>query len=300
MCSPVAVSGRHASAADDFAEIFGADFCSLRALLVLSADVAVYADRVAGAMSASSWTLRGPLPAMRRKLMMGGDCFGVFKLGIPAATLPAVAAELPSMVDLLGRVTIFNSTSVETINLAGRDGDHGRSMVPLTLQLLAGCGGGPGLSKVLDAIDRVSRSLSVVFSVLYRPAKPVMLVSSPGADEQMPHCDAFRHCTVSDPPRLIGVLVAVQDGIRLPLWRRSHTDVLAGAGCVGGHPFVVRIPLLACVVFRGDLVHCVAASPTPSFHCRVHALQIAGAKSVFDLDGTYPLPKWRDRAEEER
>jgi len=216
VCSPVAVSGRHASAAVDFADIFGADYCSLRALLVRSADAAVCADRVAGAMSGSSWTLGGPLPAMRRKLMMGGDGFGVFKFGIPAAKLPVVAAELPSIVDSLGRVKIFNSTSVETINLAGRNGDHGRSMVPLTLQLLAGCGGGPGLSKVLDAIDRVSRSLSVAFSVLYRPAKPVMLVSSPGADEQMPHCDAFPPCTVSDPSRLKGVLLAVQDEIRLP------------------------------------------------------------------------------------
>ena len=169
-------------------------------------------------------------------------------------------------------------------------------MVPLTLQLLAGCGGAPGLSKVLDAIDRVSRLLSVVFSVLYRPAKPVLLVSSPGADEQMPHCDAFPPCTVSDPPRLMGALVAVQDGTRLPLWRRSLIDVLAGARCGGGEPFVVRVPLFACVVFRGDLVHCGAANPSPSFHCRVHASLIAGPKTGFDLDGTYPLPKWRDRA----
>jgi len=295
-CSPVAFTGRHASAADAFSDVFGADYCSLRALLVRSADAAVCADRVAGAMSASSWTLGGPLPAMRRELGMGGDGFGVVNIGIPAATLQAVAAELPSIVDSLGRVTIFNSTSVETINLAGRDGDHGRSMVPLTLQLLAGCGGAPGLSKVLDAIYRVSRLLSVVFSVLYRPAKPVLSVSSPRANEQMPHCDAFPPCTISDPPRLMGALVAVQDKTRLALWRRSHTDVLAGARCGGGEPFVVRVPVLACVVFRGDLVHCGAANPSPSFNCRVHASLIAGAKRVFDLDGTYPLPKWRDRA----
>jgi len=75
--------------------------------------------------------------------------------------------------------------------------------------------------------------------------------------------------------------------------------VLAGARCVEGEPFEVRVPLLACVIFRGDRVHCVAASPSPSFHCRVHALVIAGAKRVIDLDGTYPLPKWRDRAEGE-
>jgi len=98
-CSPVAVSGRRASAADAFSDVFGADYCSLRALLVRSADAAVCDDRVAGAMSASSWTLGGPLPAMRRELVMGGDGFGVFNLGIPAATLPAVAAELPSIVD---------------------------------------------------------------------------------------------------------------------------------------------------------------------------------------------------------
>jgi len=51
-CSPVAVSGYHASAADAFSDVFGADYCSLRALLVRSADAAVCAYRVAGAMSA--------------------------------------------------------------------------------------------------------------------------------------------------------------------------------------------------------------------------------------------------------
>jgi len=166
----------------------------------------------------------------------------------------------------LWRVTMFNSTSAEAISLAGRDGDHERSMVPLILPLLAACGGAPGLSKGLDAIDQVSRLLLVASSVLYRPAKPVLLICSPGADEQMPHFDALLPCTVSDLPRLMGALLAVHDGTRLPLWRRSDTDDLAGAKCGGGQPFVVRAPLYACGVFRGDLVHRGVANPSPSFH----------------------------------
>jgi len=38
---------------------------------------------------------------MPRGLVMGGDGFGFFNVGIPAATLPAVAAELRSIVDAL-------------------------------------------------------------------------------------------------------------------------------------------------------------------------------------------------------
>jgi len=197
---------------------------------------------------------------------MGGYGFGNFNVGTPAAALPAVAAEPPSIADLLGRVTIFNSTSAETISLAGRDGDHERSMVPLTLPLLAACGGAPGLSKGRDAIDWVSRLLLVAFSVLCRPDKPVLLICSPGADERMPLFDAFPPCTVSDLPRLMGALLAVHDGTRLALWRRSDTVVFAGAKCAGRESFVVRAPLNASGVFRGDLVHCVGANPSPSLH----------------------------------
>ena len=53
-CSPGAVSGRHAAVSDAFADVFRSHYCSLRGLLVRSADAAVCADRVAGAMPASS------------------------------------------------------------------------------------------------------------------------------------------------------------------------------------------------------------------------------------------------------
>jgi len=70
-------------------------------------------------------------------------------------------------------------------------------------------------------------------------------------------------------------------------------------GAEGASLLWFTFPYLRVSSFGGTL--CIVGRPTLlfHFHCRVHASQIAGAKRLFDLDGTYPLPKWRDRAERE-
>jgi len=153
--------------------------------------------------------------------------------------------------------------------------------------------GAPALAEVLTIFETLCRLLFSAFGLNYAPHKPVALISSPGEAEQRPHTEAFPPSLVMDPPRMLGVLLAVGPGTHLPPRPGSHVAVLSGAKTGGGSGEVSQLSVGEFLVFRRDTAHCGASNPSASAHRRLHSYIISKAhrcESIEDL--TYPLPKW--------
>jgi len=286
---------------DAYMSVFGESRQDLETNMVRTADATMCAERGASVMRASAWTVGGPFELARHALGLEGQGYWTCSLSLHSAEMAKVGAELRALLDAGLATTIFNSTSVRTIANQGRRADRGRGMMPLTPESLATIGGASGLSAAVDAFAGLTCFLSTALGCLFEHRKPVVLVSSPGAKQQLPHTDDTPPFIISDPPPLLGALTAVQPGTRLRIWPGSHRAVLAGKTTGDGPGVLLDVSPLDCLIFRGDIVHCGVRNPSCLPHCRLHMYFVAaGVKETVDLDGTNLLPRWSGRRHHQR
>jgi len=173
--------------------------------------------------------------------------------------------------------------------------------MPLTPESLATIGGASGLSAAVDAFAGITGFLSTALGCLFEHRKPVVLVSSPGAKQQLPHTDDTPPIIIPAPPPLLGALTAVQPGTRLRIRPGSHRAVLADMTTGDGPGVLLDVSPLDCIIFRGDIVHCWVRNPSCVPHCHLNMYFFeAGVKETVDLDGTNLLPRWSGRRHHQR
>ena len=278
---------------NDYMDIFGAERRELDRIVVRCCHEYLAQARGADLLWASSSAVGGPLRTAQVALSTGGRGFEVFRTGVTVSTMARALVELRGVVAAGLPSTIFNSTAVSTIVRFGRKGDYGRAMLSLSMEALSSIGGASALAEVLEAFASLCRLLSSAFGLNYAPFKPIALISSPGAAEQRPHTDGCPPSLVMDPPRMLGAFLAIEPSIHLPAWPRSHVAVQGEAKTGGGIGAVVHLSVCELLVFRGDTAHCGTSNPSASAHHQLHSYIISNAhRSTFDVELTYPLPKW--------
>ena len=169
--------------------VFGKDREELQSSLFRSADAESCADRDAATMRASTWAVGGPLEMARRALSIGGHGLWMFSLGISRSLTASFQSDMRALAGSGLVTTIFNSTSVRAIVAQGRSEGRGRGMVHLCDESAAAIGGAPGLTAMVAALPGLSFVVSTLFGSTYGYHKPVALVSSPRACQQLAHTD---------------------------------------------------------------------------------------------------------------
>jgi len=281
---------------DAHMSVFGESRQNVETNMVRTADATICKERGASVMLASAWTVGGPFELARHALELEGQGYWTCSLSLHSAEMAKVGAELRALLDTGLATTIFNSTSVRTISNQGRRADRGRGMMPLTPESLATIGGASGLSATVDAFTGMNCFLSTALGCLFKHRKPVVLVSSPGAKQELPHTDDTPPIINSDPPPLLGALTAVQPGTRLRIRPGSHRAVLADKTTRDGPGVLLDVSPLDSIIFRGDIVHYWVRSPSCLSHCHLNMYFVAaGVKETVDVDGTNLLPRWSGR-----
>ena len=117
----------------------------------------------------------------------------------------------PAMAD-----PIFNTQSVEERKRAQQNGelfDNRRLQAVMNPRWASAALVRSSLSRQCDLLFHVYRSRNVAF-------EPKLLLNFPRAKPQMPHSDAANKETLGNPPRMIRVVMAVEDGSHLDTWPR--------------------------------------------------------------------------------
>jgi len=124
---------------------------------------------------------------------------------------------------------------------------------------------GPGLINLVDILKKLCGILFAVFGVQYEASQPKALLTLGGAKRQMPHGDVAE--PAGNPPLMVGVIFAVEDGSFLDSWPGNFCDdVWPGEEVVTVRTSEVlrlHIPVRAAAVFRGDTVHRGVENPNP-------------------------------------
>jgi len=176
-------------------------------------------------------------------------------------------------------VPIFNTQSVVEMRLAEEQGaavDKNRMQALMNPRW--------GATALVQAnLSRVCDLLYHVYGVRYEASEPKVLLTLPGAPRQMPHGDAADKNKLGNPPRMIGVVMAVEDGSMLDTWPGCFSDDVPP----GERVAVVRtalaeralVPVGGVILFRGDMVHRGVENASQSCILRrIHAyLTICGA-----------------------
>lgn len=251
---------------------------------------------------AAAW--QGTPAVLGTVLRDDGSGWAVLRDVVPAAAVSPVFAAARSTsrrhVQARGPLPIFNSHSIEERDRnSDRESDDKRKQVLLF-------GRAPGVADIKGAQRRVAGVSSSALGTTYAPSPPKVLVSEPGARQQLPHADASQELIGGNPPGMVSVLLAVEGATTIiiypytravgPRLGASSDDEAAPRGATGAAPdggvgaaasgaarahrllritpsaapVVVVIPMGGCVIFRGDLVHCGVSNPSGSTHLRVH------------------------------
>jgi len=124
---------------------------------------------------------------------------------------------------------------------------------------------GPGLIDLDDILKQLCAILFAVFGVQYEASQPKALLTLGGAKRQMPHGDVAE--PTGNPPLMVGVIFAVEDGSFLDSWPGNFCDDLwPGEDVVTlrtSEVLRLNILLRAAAVFRGDTVHRGVENPNP-------------------------------------
>jgi len=124
---------------------------------------------------------------------------------------------------------------------------------------------GPGLIDLDDILKQLCAILFAVFGVQYEASQPKALLTLGGAKRQMPHGDVAE--PAGNPPLMVGVIFAVEDGSFLDSWPGNFCDDLWPGEVVvtvrTSEVLRLHIPLRAAAVFRGDTVHRGVENPNP-------------------------------------
>ncbi|KAK1863356.1 hypothetical protein I4F81_005914 [Pyropia yezoensis] len=270
-------------------------------------------ESLAGAVPASKYTRR----RLRRKRARSNAAAAVALGPRPTAhpelaVVPSLAAAWQGTPAVLGTVLRDDGSGwavlrdvVPAAAVSPRDRNSDRESDDKRKQVLL-FGRAPGVADIKGAQRRVAGVSSSALGTTYAPSPPKVLVSEPGARQQLPHADASQELIGGNPPGMVSVLLAVEGATTIiiypytravgPRLGASSDDEAAPRGATGAAPdggvgaaasgaarahrllritpsaapVVVVIPMGGCVIFRGDLVHCGVSNPSGSTHLRVH------------------------------
>jgi len=116
---------------------------------------------------------------------------------------------------------IFNTQSFSEMTRAMRDGtpsDNARRQVVMNPRLAS-------TAIVRSSLARLCDLLFHVYGLRYEASEPNVLLTLPEAKPQMPHGDAADKDQLGNPPRMIGVVMAVEDGALLDTWPGTFCDL---------------------------------------------------------------------------
>jgi len=149
---------------------------------------------------------------------------------------------------------IFNTQSVAEMTRAMRDGtpvDNARRQVVMNPRLAS-------TAVVRSSLARLCDLLFHVYGCRYEASEPKVLLTLPEAKPQMPHGDAADKDQLENPPRMIGVVMAVEDGALLDTWPGTFCDLQKPGEerCVVRTSLAERmlVPVGGFLIFRGDMV----------------------------------------------
>jgi len=208
------------------------------------ADVNIGTTSAAIIQSAAAWALRRPEGSGVLSIsgFMDDDALRATKAGVLRVT--------PAMAD-----PIFNTQSVEEMKRAQQNGepfDNGRRQAVMNPRWAS-------TALVRSSLARLCDLLFHVYGRRYVASEPNVLLTLPRAKPQMPHGDAADKEKVGNPPRMIGLVMAVEDG--------SHLDTWPGSFCQFVEPGEEQCAVRTClaervlvsvggfIIFHGDMVH---------------------------------------------
>jgi len=112
---------------------------------------------------------------------------------------------------------------------------------------------------VKASLARLCDLLFHIYGRRYVASEPKVLLTLPGARPHMPHGNAADKNELGNPPRMIGVVMAVEDDSALDTWpgRFCHLTAPGEEQCVVRTSMVERtiVPMGGFLIFRGDMVH---------------------------------------------
>lgn len=176
-------------------------------------------------------------------LSLGAGCFYVPDL-IREADVPAV---YDALYNTQPTTALFKTQSVDDMDTAPMGGDHHRLAGPPI-------GDGPGELAIRRAMRRSAQLLSVPWRPRFVAREASVLVSLPGACQQLTHADAPSRMVGGDIPAMVGVSLAVQPGTRLIVYPSLREVQCTPWGPVVP-PFVAHYNPFGAFFMRGDLVH---------------------------------------------
>jgi len=166
------------------------------------------------------------------------------------ATKAGVLRVTPAMAD-----PIFNTQSVEEMKRAQQSGepfDNRRRQAVMNTRWAS-------TALVRSSLARLCVLLSHVYGRRYVASEPMVLLTLPRAKPQRSHGDAADKKKLGNPPRMIGVVMAVEHGSHLTTWPGScfqfvepGDDQCAGRTCLAER---VLVSVGGSIIFRGDMVH---------------------------------------------
>ena len=150
---------------------------------------------------------------------------------------------------------IFNTQSVKEMTRAMPDGtpvDNARRQVVMNPRLAS-------TAVVRSSLARLCDRRFHVYGRRYEASEPKVLLNLPEAKPQMPHGDAADKDQLGNPPRMIGVVMAVEDGSLLDTGPGTFCDLHKPGDqrCVVRTSLAERtlVPVGGFLLFRGDMVH---------------------------------------------
>jgi len=182
-------------------------------------------------------------------------------------------------------LTIFNSQSVVEMQWLKGDADMGRRQLKLPP--------GGGRTTIDAAIEELCRWLHATFGRRYEASPPKVLVTMDGAPKQMPHGDSADDEGLGHPPRIVSVMMAVDDRAFLDAWPGEYCDDFGEGGVEEvstARAQRLHIAAGGVALFRGDVIHRGVENRDKRYLRRVHVYLYPCDVTVKKKWGRYTCP----------
>ena len=180
---------------------------------------------------------------------------------------------------------IFNSQSVVEMQRLKGDADMGRRQLALPP--------GGGRTTIDAAIEELCMLLHATFGRRYEASLPKFLVTMDGAPTQMPHGNSADDDGLGHPPRMVSVVMAVDDRAFLDAWPGEYCDAFGEGGVEEvstARAQRLHIAAGGMALFRGDVIHRGVENRGKRYLRRVHVFLYLRDVTVKKKWGRYTCP----------
>jgi len=182
---------------------------------------------------------------------------------------------------------IFNSQSVDEMEALGADAEVGRRQALLP--------DGPAKEAVDAAAGSLCELMHAAYGRRYMASPAKVLINLPGAPRQTPHGDTGDDKELGNPPRMVGVVMAVDDRADLDAWLDEYCDDVNDDSIEvvsSARAHRVHITAGGIVLFRGDVIHRGVENVGRARYLRrvhMYLLLCDGSEKLDWGDGTCPV-----------